>query len=379
MKLRIQQLIEAGPPSAERIDAFIEQQRPFPIVEGQNVTFVWRGEAEQVHLRNWISGLPSSQPLSRIDGTDLWHLTIALPERSRVEYKIELLRDGRREWLRDPLNPEIAHDPFGANSVAHATGYAVPVWAFEDPEARPGELQRVVLRSRKLGRQCDVRVYVPARFRRRRRYPLLVAHDGNDYVRFASLKIVLDNLIHRLEIPPLIVALTESPKRLEEYGAHPPHAEFLVEELVPHLAGLYPLIDRPADRGLLGASFGAVASLHAAWTYPGFFGRLMLQSGSFAFTDIGEHDRGPVFDPVVRWVNRLREEPGKPSERVFLHSGTYEGPIYYNRSLYPLLQSTGMEVRFVESRDGHNWENWRDRLREGLSWLFPGPLWMVYE
>ena len=33
-----------------------------------------------------------------------------------------------------------------------------------------------------------------------------------------------------------------------------------------------------------------------------------------------------------------------------------------------------MEVRFVEARDGHNWENWRDRLREGLSWLFPGPL-----
>ena len=23
--------------------------------------------------------------------------------------------------------------------------------------------------------------------------------------------------------------------------------------------------------------------------------------------------------------------------------------------------------------------DWRDRLREGLSWLFPGPLWMVYE
>ena len=36
--------------------------------------------------------------------------------------------------------------------------------------------------------------------------------------------------------------------------------------------------------------------------------------------------------------------------------------------------STGMEVRYVEARDGHNWENWRDRLREGLSWLFPGPL-----
>jgi len=29
--------------------------------------------------------------------------------------------------------------------------------------------------------------------------------------------------------------------------------------------------------------------------------------------------------------------------------------------------------------DSQDWENWRDRLREGLSWLFPGPLWMVYE
>ena len=59
--------------------------------------------------------------------------------------------------------------------------------------------------------------------------------------------------------------------------------------------------------------------------------------------------------------------------------GTYESLIYENRSLVPFLQGTGMELRYREARDGHNWENWRDRLREGLAWLFPGPLWMVYE
>jgi enterochelin esterase family protein len=59
--------------------------------------------------------------------------------------------------------------------------------------------------------------------------------------------------------------------------------------------------------------------------------------------------------------------------------GTYESLIYYSRSLQPLLASTGMTVRYCEARDGHNWENWRDRLREGLSWVFPGPLWWVYE
>ena len=78
-------------------------------------------------------------------------------------------------------------------------------------------------------------------------------------------------------------------------------------------------------------------------------------------------------------MNEFRQSPGKPSERVFVSCGTYESLIYENRSIVPILQKIGMEVKYVEARDGHNWENWRDRLREGLSWLFPGPLWMVYE
>jgi enterochelin esterase family protein len=129
----------------------------------------------------------------------------------------------------------------------------------------------------------------------------------------------------------------------------------------------------------MGASLGAVAALSTAWRYPEVYGKLLLQSGSFAFTDIGENRRGPAFEPVVRFVNAYRNDPAKVADRVFVSCGTYESLIYENRSLVPLLQSTGMEIRYVEARDGHNWENWRDRLREGLSWLYPGPLWMVYE
>ncbi len=130
----------------------------------------------------------------------------------------------------------------------------------------------------------------------------------------------------------------------------------------------------------MGASFGAVAALATAWQHPGVFGRLLVQSGSFAFSDLGtRHRRGEVFDPVVRFVNRFREAPGRPAQRIFASCGVYESLIYENRSMVPLLQQTGAEVRYVEARDGHNWENWRDRLREGLSWLFPGPLWMDYD
>jgi enterochelin esterase family protein len=223
-------------------------------------------------------------------------------------------------------------------------------------------------------------LYLPARFRRTRRYSLLVVHDGHDYLRYASLGPILDNLIHRREVPDLIVALTSSPNRLGEYAGDPRHATFITDELLPNLERTLPLDARPQSRCLMGASFGAVASLTVALARPGFYGRLLLQSGSFAFTDIGDHNpRGPVFDPVVALMNHYRANPIAMSERVFMSCGMYESLIYENRSLAPMLAATGMEVRYVEARDGHNWENWRDRLRDGLSWLFPGPLWMVYE
>jgi enterochelin esterase-like enzyme len=373
--LAIRRLLEDGLPDAAVVDEFLSSH-DFPLVEGTNVTFVWRGDAEAVQLRHMIYGLPSSQPFRRIEGTDLWHLTV---DASRMEYKLEVERDGQSALVLDPLNTRTAHDPYGTNSVAHGAGYETPEWALHDPEARPGSLRQMRVDSAALGGERAVTLYLPARLRPGRRFPLLVVLDGEDYLHFAGMKSVLDNLIHRLEIPPMIAAFTQSHARLREYAAHPDHGRFLVEELVPAVEAQYPIERGAAGRGVLGASFGGVAALSAAWRNPGAFGRLLLQSGSFAFTDIGPGRRGPLFEPVVDFVNAFRAAPGRPAERIFLSCGVYESLIYENRSLVPFLQHTGMEVRYVESRDGHNWENWRDRLREGLSWLFPGPLWMVYE
>ncbi len=360
------------------LDRWLASQA-IPHVDGRSVTFVFHGPTDSVKLRHWIFGLPTSQAFTRIPGTQLWHLSLELPENSRMEYKLELARGPMQQLVHDPLNPAQAHDPFGGNSVVYGAGYELPSWTLPDPETREGTLEEHEIASDVFGEKRPFKLYFPARYRSMRRYPLLVVHDGDDYVRFSNLKTVLDNLIHRLEMPSMVVALIQSPDRMREYADDPRHAEFLVRELVPELERRYPLLAQPSARGLMGASFGAVASLAAAWRYPSFFGNLMLQSGSFVFTDVGTHDRGPVFDQVVRFVNEFRDNPGRPSERVYMSCGQYESLIYYNRSLYPLLQQSGMQVRFSESRDGHNWENWRDRLREGLSYLFPGPLWYVYE
>jgi enterochelin esterase family protein len=378
VKRPLEALKRARPLDRERIDRFVASHQ-FPLVDEGGVTFVYRGQADAVRLQHWVFGLPTSQTLERVDDTDLWYLRLDLPESSRIEYKFDVIRNGENHWILDPLNPHQAADPFGANSVCRSYGYLRPDWTLPQPGVAQGRIEQVEIASAAFGGTRLVEVYLPARFRPTRRYPLLIVHDGLDFRRFGSLQPVLDNLLYRLEVLPLIAVLIQSQDRLTEYAADVRHARFLAEDLVPALEDRYPLMGDAGSRGLLGASLGAVASLHAAWRYPGFYGMLMLLSGSFVFTDIGHHGRDTKLDPVARFVNAFRKRPGPGAQRTYVSCGIYESLIYENRSLVPFLQKQGMEVRYEEARDGHNWENWRDRLREGLSWLFPGPLWMVYE
>jgi enterochelin esterase family protein len=378
-RLAVNRLRERLPVDHAVLDRFVARHGS-PIIEGERATFVYRGEADEVRVRHRVVGLPDPLEMRRLPGTDLWAATTVLPEGSRVEYQLETRRGDHYERFNDPLNPREAHSPLGSSSVCAALGYKVPAWARHDPEARPGELIDDVVRSKALRREQPVRIYLPARFSTALRYPLLVVHDGQDYLDYAAMRTVLDNLIHRLDVAPAIVAFIPPRDRLREYPNHAPHARFVARELVPMLTERFPLIEAPEGRCLMGSSFGGIASLSTAVRYPGMFGSLLLQSASLVFTDIGlDHGGGPAFDPVVKFVNRYRAKPTRPVERIFMSCGIYEPLITPNRSMVPVFRGAGMTVKYVEARDGHNWEDWRDRLRDGLSWIFPGPQKFVYE
>ena len=224
-----------------------------------------------------------------------------------------------------------------------AAGYQVPDWSLHDPEARPGEVVERTIASKALRRQVTYHLYLPARFRRVIRYPLLVVHDGQDYLNYASAKTVLDNLIHRNEIAEMVVAFVRPVgDRLVEYANHAPHARFVARELVPELTAELPLVDSPVGRTLMGSSFGGVASVSTAARYPDVFGSLLLESPSLVFTDIGqEHGGGPVFDPVVKFVNRYRARPRRIVDRIYLTCGMYEPLITPNRSMVTVFREAG--------------------------------------
>ncbi len=378
-KLAINQFREGGDVQESAIDAFLDRHEA-PIVEGAKCTFLFRGQADEVHVMHRIVNQPQRVPMKRLQQTSLWWVTIELPEGSRVEYQISRRLGDDTEQFNDPLNPHVAHSPVGSSSVCYAAGYNIPDWIHHDPDTRPGELHTVEFHSKALRRNTATRVYLPARYRASSAYPLLIVHDGDDYLNYASMRTVLDNLIDRLDMAETIVAFTNSTDRLREYPNNAAHARHLSAELLPYLSQRLPLIDRPQARCLMGASFGAVASLSAAYRKPDLAGSLLLQSGSFVFTDIGDdHGGGEAFDPVVKFMNRYRGDPRKVADQMFISCGVYEPLIVHNRSMVPVFETTGATVRYVEARDGHSWENWRDRLRDGLSWIFPGPQKFVYE
>ena len=378
-RLAINRLRE-GKPDAAAVDRFLARHE-VPIVEGERCTFLWRGEADAVHLVQRIVGLPDRIPLRRLRGTDLWYAVLELPEGSRINYQLEVRHGEYVECTNDPLNPKISYSPVGTSSVCFAHGYRTPEWTHPDSDARPGELTEMTVRSRALRRDCRVTLYLPARFRRTGSYPLLVVYDGGDFLQYAAAKTVLDNLIHRLDVAEVVGVFLQPHDRLVEYADSAVYSRFVTRELVPQLEAELPLHGRRAGRCLLGSSFGAVAALSAAYRAPDVYGALVLMSGSFVFTDIAgaDHGGGPVFDPVVRFVNRYRERPRRVADRLFVGCGVYEPLITANRSMVPRFESAGMAVRFLETRDGHTWENWRDSLRDALAWVFPGPQKMIYE
>ena len=353
-----------------QIDRFIANNG-FPLIEPSAVTFVFRGEADAVYLRRWLSGVSDGLPLERMAGTDLWHLRLSVPTGARFEYKLDVVREGSGVWLNDPLNPLLATDQFGANSVCHTFGYETPDWSLPDPAAPEGRLVELSLASAAFGEERRLRAYLPAGFTEDQRYPLLIVHDGEDFITHAGLATVLDNLIHRGDIPPVIAALPQTQDRTAEYTGDERHADFLALELLPFLRAHFPLREDRAGLVLVGASLGAVASLAAAWRHPGTFGGLVLLSGSFIFDRALLQGRDPLFGRIADFVDALREEPRDLPARVFVSCGLYEGLIGQNQALARFLEQKGVQVRLAEPHDAHHWQNWRDQMQAGLTWTLP--------
>ncbi len=334
-------------------------------------TFTYVGDARSVRVVHFMARFPEIPPLERLEGTDLWYVTVELPAGSRIEYQLEIETDQRTMRIVDPLNRRTASDPFGANSVARGPGYADPPWTSPAVDASPGTVEALEIESPAFAGPRTLSVYLPNGFPAEKPYPTVVFHDGSDLLEYAALTTVLDNLIGAGAVEPLVGLLLDPVDRNREYMALPAHGAFVVEDVLPHAVAEFNVSAHPSERIIAGSSLGAVASLATAWRYPDAFRSLVLLSGTFITAVGGPFDRSPELQPVIDFVAEFAAAPGPPANEAWVACGAYEGLRDDNRVFVPVLRDAGMDVHYEEPNDGHHWQSWRNNLGDALRALLP--------
>jgi enterochelin esterase-like enzyme/sugar lactone lactonase YvrE len=232
-------------------------------------------------------------------------------------------------------------------------------------------------------------IYVPAQYDARKPAPFMIFLDGSGSLGNGQrAPVVLDNLIARGEVPPMIGIFVDPGvlppitdgaqsrfERIFEYDSlSGRYARFLLGELIPEAAKRYNLSRDPNDRGLAGVSTGAVGAFAAAWNRPDQFHRVLSFIGTFVAM------KGADGLPA-----RIRKTEAKPI-RIFLQDGRNDhvvpgqpyGTFYAgswpinNQVMYEALQYAGYDVKLVMGEEGHNMKQGGAIMPDALRWLWRG-------
>ncbi len=363
------------------------------------VTWLYReGERSPASVAVWevCSWKPDDQrQLSRLDGTDIWHLTWPVRTDLRGTYAFHVQWDGTGEieTVFDPLCAVRQQGDWAGDGIESVLVMpdAIPLpWWAERPDVPRGELHAHTFRSAILGNERPVWVHTPAGFdpERAEPYPFVVIFDGEAH---HSGPRVLDNLIAAGEIPPMVAILVNQIGiRSQELTCNPEFSRMLATELVPWARATYHLTSDPALAALNGRSFGGLCSAYTALQHPDAFGNAFMQSGSCWMHPsvltaydraTGLIDPGPVGEGAqVPSIIAAYQAADRAPIRIYQEVGTVEnGPApariwqtFGNRWFHDLLALKGYETFYREFVGGHDDAWWRGTFADGMIWIFGG-------
>jgi enterochelin esterase family protein len=180
-------------------------------------------------------------------------------------------------------------------------------------------------------------------------------------------------MIERGEVPPFRVALVPPGDRDEWYSASAAYGRALCNRILPAIREHVAVSGLPVG---MGASLGGLAMLQAQRTWPGAFGGLFLQSGSFFVPRFDRQEsRFPRYGRIVRFVRRVLRAGTFPERLpVAMTCGAEEENVFNNRLMASALAAQGYAAHLAEVPDLHNYTCWRDALDPHLTRLLVG-LW----
>jgi enterochelin esterase-like enzyme len=231
------------------------------------------------------------------------------------------------------------------------------------------------------GTERDFWVYVPKQYDGKTPACVMVFQDGGGYQNEKGqfrVPVVLDNLIHRKEVP-VIIGIFINPgnvppangqgqgraNRSFEYDTpSPQYVTFLEKEILPEVGKQYKLRQDAAGRAIGGISSGGICAFTAAWERPDLFSKVLSHVGSF--TNI---QGGDIYPGLIRKTER------KPI-RVWLQDGSNDLDNLHgswplaNQSMAAALKFMRYDYRFVFGDGGHNGKQGGATMPEALRWLW---------
>ncbi|TVQ03742.1 MAG: gluconolactonase [Planctomycetaceae bacterium] len=255
--------------------------------------------------------------------------------------------------------------------------------SLEQPGVPRGEVVGFTLDPSEVfpGTKREVQVYVPSQYDADKPAAVMVFQDGPGYVNPKGnwrVPTVFDNLIHRGEmpvtigvfVPPGVVpsgddeAMDRFNRSLEYDAVSDRYSRFLIEEVLPAVAGRYSVTDDPNLRGIAGSSSGAIAAFGVAWHRPDQFRRVFSTIGTY----VGLRG-GDVYPTLIR---KTRPKPIK----IFLQDGSNDLNIYggdwwvANQGMLSALTWAGYDVEHRWGDGGHNAQHGGAIFPEAMRWLW---------
>ncbi len=328
-------------------------------VEGDDVVVRYDDpEHTARHVGVWAHLPLGDTGMRRVTGG--WEARLSGLPVDRLEYLLDV--DG--ELRVDTSNPRRTGGPFGDHSWVPLPAYREPEWLTR--EAIPAVRTPLSISRTPAGR-IDLEIWSPADTPGDRPAPLLVAHDGPEMDAYGGLTSYVGALVAEGRLPAMRVALVAAGPRNQRYAADPAYAHALTTVVLPAITERAPTDGRPV---LMGQSLGALSALHIAWTTPGVFAGLLLQSGSFFTRALDPQESGfEYWHEVTGFVASVHaaEQAAPDSPAVTLTCGTAEENHANNRRMRDVLTRVGIETAWGEARDGHTWTCWRDTLDPHLT------------
>ena len=353
--------VAAAPDSARTVlvDSFMNAVGSLPLIESDTVAhFIYRGSVSSVTVPGDANAWNASAfPMVRLSTTDLWYHTRSFESSARLDYKFVL---NGSTWILDPRNPHTVSGGFGPNSELRMPAYIPAPEIQFYPGIPHGQLWDTTFFSVNLGNSRTVRIYTPPGYQiSTDSFPVVLFHDGLEYVTLAQANNCIDYLVSQNRILPLIAVFVPPVNRTAEYAGNQmsQFSAFIVDELMPYVAARFRTRRDPASRAVLGASNGGNISLWLGLNYPSVFGNVAAQSSNIIGAISSGFQNGPLLDL-----------------KLYLDLGTYDiaALIPLVRNFIPILQSKGYVYRYDEFYEGHSWGNWRAHVDNGLEMFFPG-------